>query len=170
MAGKSKGKQKAIQAADTGVTKSKDHSDRARDITKQLRKGQLDLKPLGKVVVKLALDYPSAITLLCLAKVELALAVDGLMSSGVLEFTGKGQPHVELSEANHLRDAVKAACQGAEGHLSLLCARFFTKLMEIKEPGFERLALPRNPGEFADPATELLEQVHYAFLCLPTTA
>lgn len=159
-----KGKQKAIQAADSGASKGKDEQQGARDIIKRLRKGQ-DFKPLTKEVKELVEKRPSAISLLCQAKVELAVAVEGLMSSKALEFEHRTW-QLRSSERDHLKDALECSKRGAEEYASLLCAKFYTKLMDVLSPGFERLRLP-NPEELADPGTELLEQVgHLCCFCL----
>lgn len=153
---KGKGKQKAIQAADAGVSQGKDDIEVARNITKRLRKGQ-DLKPLRTEVEKLVLKSPSAVTLLCGAKLQLALAIEGLMSSGTLDFENRNR-QIRQSDKDRLQEAIELSKRGALEHASLLCLKFHIKLMEVVYPGFDRLELPK-PQEFADPATELLEQV-----------
>ena len=164
MVGKVKVKQRVIHSADAGVTKHKDATDAARNIVKRLRKG-MDLKPLGTEVDSLVQRSPSAITLLCQAKVKLALAIEGLMKSGVLEFNSNNlRQNIEQNEKTHLDAATTATKQGVELHQSLLCARFYYKLMEVMQPGFKKLELAYN--QMADPGAELLEQVVRVVICL----
>lgn len=156
MVGKSKGKQKALHVAEASVTKTAADNGKALEITKRLRKGH-NLEPLLKEARELARDHTSAISQLCLAKVELAQAVEGLMISSLTE--QETRPAIHREQKDQLHNAMSAARTGATQHSSILCGRFYYRLSEIADPSFDSLSWP-HVNSLADPQTELLEQVH----------
>jgi len=97
---------------------------------------------------------------------QLALAIEGFMSSGTLDFENRSR-QIRQSDKDHLNEAIDLSKRGALEHASLLCLKFHIKLMEVVYPGFEKLKLPK-PEDFADPATELLEQVCCCRCCCST--
>lgn len=156
MVGKSKGKQKALQGAEVSVLKTAADNGKALEITKRLRKGH-NLEPLLKEAEDLARQHSSAISKLCHAKVALAKAVEGLMSTSLTE--QESRPAIHKDHKDQLQAAMQAAREGALNHCSILCGRFYYKLAEIVEPNFAGINWP-HPNTLADPHTELLEQVH----------
>ena len=154
MVAKGKGKQKAIAELDVGALKTADDRAKSLEIIRRLRKGH-NLEPLLVDARLHAKETPSAISLLCLAKVQLAQAVDGLMSTSL---TGESRSDVASAQQAQLEKAMDAARRGALEHGSILCGRFYYHLAEIAKPDFESLKFPHIEN-LADPKTELLEQV-----------
>ena len=154
MVGKSKGKQKGLPEVDLVVSKTAAENEKALEITWRLRKGH-SLESLVKEAQALANDHPSAISLLCLAKVVLAQAVDGLMSNSL---TGEARAEIRYAQQQQLNKAMTDACTGASEHASILCGRFYYRLAEIAQPDFDSLKWP-HVDNLVDPQTELLEQV-----------
>ena len=171
MVGKSKSKQRALQVAEVSVLKTAADNGKALEITKRLRKGH-NLEPLLKEAEDLARQHSSAISKLCHAKVALAKAVEGLMSTSLTE--QESRPAIHKDHKDQLQAAMQAAREGALNHCSILCGRFYYKLAEIVEPNFAGIIWP-HPNTLADPHTELLEQVHWqavskscsAAVCVP---
>ena len=157
MAGKSKGNQKSLHVAKEAVFKTAADPGKALDITKRLRKGH-SLKPLLKEARDLIIDHNSAITYLCLAKVELAQAIDGLMNTSLTQLGD--QPAIREEQKEHLQQAMSAARQGALQHSSILCGRFYYRLAAVAAPNFASLKWAHVEA-LADPQTELLEQVDW---------
>lgn len=156
MVGKSKGKQKPLQVAEPSVAKTAVDNAKALGITQRLRKGR-NLEPLVREAAKLARQEASAISQLCLAKVALAQAIEGIMKTSLTELDNRPAVYDEQKEL--LRTALTAARQGALQHSSILCGRFYYKLAEVVEPGFDGINWPPGLEGLADPQTELLEQV-----------
>ena len=154
MVGKSKAKQKGLPEADLIVSNTAAENEKALEITRRLRKGH-SLESLVREAQALVDDHPSAISLLCLAKVVLAQAVDGLMSNSL---TGDARAEIRSSQQEQLNKAMDEACTGASEHASILCGRFYYRLAEIARPNFDSLKWP-HVGQLVDPQTELLEQV-----------
>lgn len=157
MVSKSKGNQKALQVPQDPVFKTTADNRKALEIIRRLRKGH-SLKPLWKEARNLAQDHKSAISQLCLAKVELARAVDGLMNIELAK--SETRPAVLELHKEHFQKAMSAAHQGALLHSSILCGRFYYRLAVIVEPSFASLNWP-HVNTLADPQTELLEQVDW---------
>ncbi|KAL3144125.1 hypothetical protein ABBQ32_003915 [Trebouxia sp. C0010 RCD-2024] len=154
MVGKSKGKHKTVHAAEVSVAKTAAENGKALEITKRLRKGH-SLEPLLNEARELARDHTSAISQLCLAKVELAQAVEGLLKTSLTE--QEARPTLHWEQKDQLQNAMLAARTGAVQHSSILCGRFYYRLSEIADPSFESLTWP-HVDILADPQTELLEQ------------
>lgn len=157
MVGKSKGKHKTVHAAEVSVAKTAAENGKALEITKRLRKGH-SLEPLLNEARELARDHTSAISQLCLAKVELAQAVEGLLKTSLTE--QEARPTLHWEQKDQLQNAMLAARTGAVQHSSILCGRFYYRLSEIADPSFESLTWP-HVDILADPQTELLEQVQW---------
>lgn len=157
MVGKSKGKQKPLQATEVSLAKTAAENAKALEITQRLRKGR-NLEPLLKEAEKLAENHSSAISQLCHAKVALAQAVEGIMTTSLTET--ETRPAIHERQKTLLEDALKAAREGALHHSSILCGRFYYRLAEVLIPNFEGLPWPPRVDGLTDPQTELLEQVH----------
>ena len=155
MVGKGKGKHKPVHVAEVSVSKTAAENGKALEITKRLRKGH-NLEPLLKEATELVQHHPSAISQLCLAKVELAQAVEGLMNTSLTE--QEARPTINREQKDQLENAMSAARTGAVQHSSILCGRFYYRLSEIVDPSFDSLNWPRLET-LADPQSELLEQV-----------
>ena len=157
MVGKSKGKQKPLQATEVSVSKTAADNAKAHDITQRLRKGR-NLEPLLKEAERLADNHTSAISQLCHAKVALAQAMEGIMKTSLIE--SETRPAIHDRPKELLEIALQAARKGALQHSSILCGRFYYRLAEVLYPNFEGLPWPPRVDGLADPQTELLEQVH----------
>ena len=158
MVGKSKGKQKPLQVTEVSVAKTAADNAKALEITQRLRKGR-NLEPLLKEAEKLAENHSSAISQLCHAKVALAQAMDGIMTTSLAE--AETRPAIHERQNTLLEVALKAAREGALQHSSILCGRFYYRLAEILIHNFEGLPWPPRVDSLTDPQTELLEQVHW---------
>lgn len=158
MVGKSKGKQKPLQVAEPSVARTAADNAKALGITQRLRKGR-NLEPLLREAEKLAGKETSAISQLCLAKVALAQAIEGIMKTSLTELDNR--PAIYDEQKKLLRTALTAARQGALQHSSILCGIFYYKLAEVVDPNFEGISWPPGLEGLADPQTELLEQVHW---------
>ena len=164
MAGKSRVKSKGAPAASAASAKDQKSIEKVRDITKRLRK-KLDFSDLNKEISAHVEGNPSAISLLCKAKVDLTWAVDELLRAKVLEDEHGFRVSLPDEQAKKLFSAVETARQGAEQYQSLLCARFYYRLLGVLRPGFEKLQMLEDPDAANDPATELVEQVDLSLLC-----
>lgn len=158
MVGKSKGKQRPPQVAEPSVAKTAADNAKALGITQRLRKGR-NLEALAREAIKLAGQETSAISQLCLAKVALAQAIEGIMKTSLTEVDNR--PAVYDKQKEQLQTALTAARQGALQHSSILCGRFYYKLAEVVEPDFAGINWPPGLEGLADPQTELLEQVYW---------
>ena len=164
MAGKSKAKSKGAPTSSAASAKDQKSIEKVRDITKRLRK-KLDFSDLNKEISAHVAGNPSAVSLLCKAKVDLTHAVDELLRAKVLEDDHGFRVSLPDVQAERLFSAVENARQGAEQYQSLLCARFYYRLLGVLRPGFEKLHLLEEVDAANDPATELVEQVDLSLLC-----
>lgn len=100
---------------------------------------------------------------LCKAKLELFQLVQLMQSKGYAEikFPMAGTQAVDLNTKlqMHLRSAVDLSKQGAEKHGSLLCGRFYTRLVQAVNPPVLPLNLSRESTDWLDPRSEVVEQV-----------
>ena len=158
MVGKSKGKQKPLQVTEPSVAKTAADNAKALGITQRLRKGR-NLEPLVREAEKLARQETSAISQLCLAKVALAQAIEGIMKTSLTEL--ENRPAIYDEQKELLGTALTAARQGALQHSSILCGIFYYKLAEVVDPSFGGISWPPGLEGLADPQTELLEQVYW---------
>ena len=158
MVGKSKGKQKPVQVTEPSVAKTAADNAKALGITQRLRKGR-NLEPLVREAVVLASQQHSAISQLCLAKVALAQAIEGMMKTSLTEL--ESRPAIYDEQKELLGTALTAARQGALQHSSILCGIFYYKLAEVIDPNFDGITWPPGLEGLADPQTELLEQVYW---------
>ncbi|DBA77471.1 TPA: hypothetical protein ACH3X1_009295 [Trebouxia sp. C0004] len=131
-----------------------------REMYRQLRVSQ-DLRHLLKEADNLISSAPGPEAYLCKARVELCHVVQMLGRSAEKDDANFACQHTvkfELSLKRHMRSAIHSAKRGAEEFASLLCARFYTKLVHAIKPVVPPLVLASNRVNWSDPQAELVEE------------
>ncbi|DBA68218.1 TPA: hypothetical protein ACH3X2_013835 [Trebouxia sp. C0005] len=131
-----------------------------RRLYRQLHVSQ-DLRHLLKEAEDLVRSAPGPEAYLCKARIELCHAVQMLARSADKDdanFRCQQTVKFALSLKQHMRSAIRSAKTGAEKFASLLCARFYTKLVQGIKPTVPPLVLASNGVNWSDPQAEILEE------------